>query len=103
MAAPNAPNPAIPNVQGNPDQKSRSDQDQVPADQVPAQVPIQPVPQLAPAPLAPAGVIPVPQIVYQNWIVRNQNSQVSQKKMRNLIFLVQEIGWKHITSQKEKR
>ena len=62
MDAPNAPNPAIPNVQGNPDQN------QAPAGQVPAQVPIQPVPQPAPAPLAPAGVIPVPQIVYQNWI-----------------------------------
>ena len=101
MAAPNAPNPAIPNIQGNLDQNQDQDQDQVPAGQVPAQVPIQPVPQLAPAPLAPAGVIPVPQIVYPNWI--GKNSQVSQKKMRNLIFLVQEIGWKHITSQKEKR
>ena len=68
MDAPNAPNPAIPNVQGNPDQNQDQDQNQVPAGQVPAQVPIQPVPQPAPAPLAPAGVIPVPQIVYQNWI-----------------------------------
>ena len=31
MDAPNAPNPAIPNIQGNPDQN----QDQVPAGQVP--------------------------------------------------------------------
>ena len=68
MAAPNAPNPVIPNVQGNLDQNQDQDQDQVPAGQVPAQVPIQPVPQPAPAPLAPAGVIPVPQIIYQNWI-----------------------------------
>ena len=66
MDAPNAPNPAIPNVQGNADQNQDQDQNQVPAGQVPAQVPIQPVPQPAPAPLAPAGV--VPQIVYQNWI-----------------------------------
>ena len=29
MAAPNAPNPAIPNVQGNPDQNQDQDQDQV--------------------------------------------------------------------------
>ena len=68
MDAPNAPNPAIPNVQGNPDQNQDLDQNQVPAGQVPAQVPIQPVPQPAPAPLAPTGVVPVPQIVYQNWI-----------------------------------
>ena len=68
MDAPNAPNSAIPNVQGNPDQNQDQDQNQVPAGQVSAQVPIQPVPQPAPAPLAPAGVVPVPQIVYQNWI-----------------------------------
>ena len=64
MASPNAPNPVIPNIQGNPDQNQDQDQDQVPA----GQVPIQPVPQPAPAPLTPAGVIPVPQIIYQNWI-----------------------------------
>ena len=58
MDAPNAPNPAIPNAQGNPDQNQDQDQDQVPA---PA--PAQPVLQLA-----PAGVVPVPQIIYQNWI-----------------------------------
>ena len=46
MDAPNAPNPAIPNIQGNPDQNQDQDQNQVPAGQVPAQVPIQPVPQL---------------------------------------------------------
>ena len=61
MDAPNAPNPAIPNIQGNPDQDQ--DQDQVPAGQVPPPVPAQPLPQLA-----PAGVVPVPQIIYQNWI-----------------------------------
>ena len=61
MDAPNSPNPAIPNVQGNPDQNQ--DQDQVPAGQVPPPVPVQPVPQPA-----PAGVVPVPQIIYQNWI-----------------------------------
>ena len=61
MDAPNAPNPVLPNDQGNPDQNQ--DQDQVPAGQVPPPVPAQPVPQPA-----PAGVAPVPQIVYQNWI-----------------------------------
>ena len=70
MDAPNAPNPANPNAQGNPDQNQDQAQDQiqVPAGQVPAPVPTQPVPQLVPAQLAPAGVIPVPQIFYQNWI-----------------------------------
>ena len=98
MDAPNAPNPAIPNVQGNPDQNQDQDQDQVPAGQVPPPVPAQPVKQPA-----PAGVVPVPQIIYQNWIGKNQNFQASQKKMRNLIFLVREIGWKRITSLKENR
>ena len=63
MDAPNAPNPAIPNIQGNPDQNQDQDQDQVPAGQVPPPMPAKPVPQLA-----PAGVVPVPQIIYQNWI-----------------------------------
>ena len=63
MDAPNAPNPAISNVQGNPDQNQDQDQDQVPAGQVSPPVPAQPVPQPA-----PAGVVPVPQIIYQNWI-----------------------------------
>ena len=65
MDAPNAPNPANPNAQGNPDQNQDQgqDQDQVPAGQVPPPVPAQPVQQLA-----PAGVVPVPQIIYQNWI-----------------------------------
>ena len=65
MDAPNAPNPANPNAQGNPDQNQDQgqDQDQVPAGQVPPPVPAQPVLQLA-----PAGVVPVPQIIYQNWI-----------------------------------
>ena len=46
MDAPNAPNPANPNAQGNPDQNQDQDQDQdqVPAGQVPAHVPAQPVP-----------------------------------------------------------
>ena len=68
MDAPNAPYPANPNAQGNPDQNQDQDQDQVPAGQVPAPVPTQPVPQPVPAQPAPAGVIPVPQIFYQNWI-----------------------------------
>ena len=70
MDAPNAPNPANPNAQGNPDQNQDKDkdQDQVPAGQVPAPVPAQPVPQPVPAQLAPAGVVPIPQIFYQNWI-----------------------------------
>ena len=70
MDGPNAPNPANPNAQGDPDQNQDQgqDQDQVPAGQVPAPLPTQPVPQLIPAQLAPAGVVPVPQIIYQNWI-----------------------------------
>ena len=70
MDAPNAPNPAKPNAQRDPDQNQDQgqDQDQVPAGQVPGPVPAQPVPQPIPAQLAPAGVIPVPQIIYQNWI-----------------------------------
>ena len=50
MDAPNAPNPAIPNAQGNLDQNQDQgqDQDQVPAGQVPPPVPAQQVPQLAP-------------------------------------------------------
>ena len=60
MNASNAPNPANPNAQGNPDQNQDQGQDQ---DQVPPPVPAQPVPQLA-----PAGVVPVPQIIYQKWI-----------------------------------
>ena len=65
MDAPNAPNPAIPNAQGNPDQNQDQGQDQyqVPAGQVPPPIPAQPVPQPV-----PAGVVPVPQIIYQNWI-----------------------------------
>ena len=59
MDAPNAPNPANPNAQGNPDQNQDQDQDQ---DQVPPPMPAQPAPQSA-----PAGVVPVPQIIYQNW------------------------------------
>ena len=49
MDAPNAPNPANPSAQGDPDQNQDQDQDQdqVPAGQVPAHVPTQPVPQLA--------------------------------------------------------
>ena len=60
-----APNPANPNIQGNPDQNQDQgqDQDQVPAGQDPPPVPAQPVPQPA-----PVGVVPVPQIIYQNWI-----------------------------------
>ena len=71
MGAPNAPNPANPSAQENPDQnqdQGDQNQDQVPAGQVPAPMPTQPVPQPIPAQPAPAGVIPVPQIVYRNWI-----------------------------------
>ena len=64
MDAPNAPNPANPNVQNSADQN----QDEAPVGQVPAQVPVQPGPQPGPVQPAPAGVAPVPQIFYQNWI-----------------------------------
>ena len=45
MDAPNAPNPANPNAQRNPDQNQDQgqDQDQVPAGQVPPPMPAQPV------------------------------------------------------------
>ena len=102
MAAPNAPNPVNPNDQ-NQDQNQDQDQDQVPVGQVPVHVPVQPVLQPAPAQPAPAGVVPIPQFIYQNWIGKYQNFQVSQKRMQNPTFLVQEIGWKCITSQKERR
>ena len=100
MDAPNAPNPANPNAQRNPDQNQDQgqDQDQVPAGQVPPPVPAQPV--LQPA---PAGVVPVPQIVYQNWIGKKPEFSGKPEEDAESIFLVQEIGWKHIISQKEKR
>ena len=88
MDAPNAPNPANPNVQNPANQNQDQNQDQVPVGQVPAQVPVQPVPQPVPAQPAPAGVAPVPQIFYQNWIGKNRNFQVSQKRMQNPISLV---------------
>ena len=106
MDAPNAPNPANPNAQNpadqNQDQNQGQNQDQVPVGQVPAQVPVQPVPQLVPAQLAPAGVMPVPQIIYQNWIGKKPEFP-GKPEEQNPIFLAQEIGWKHITSQKERR
>ena len=98
MDAPNAPNPVIPNVQGNPDQNQ--DQDQVPAGQVPPPVPAQPVPQPA-----PVGIVPVPQIIYQNWIGKKPefSGKPEEDAESHLLSLKREIGWKLITSQKEKR
>ena len=96
MDAPNAPNPANPNAQGqNADAEpgpanqlqgpmvqnqaqgpADQNQVQVPVGQAPAQgpiqvvqnVPVQPLQQLVPMQLAPAGIMPTPQIFYQNWI-----------------------------------
>ena len=96
MDAPNAPNPANPNAQGqNADAEpgpanqvqgpvvqnqaqgpADQNQVQVPVGQVPAQgpiqavqnVPVQPLQQPVPMQLAPAGIMPTPQIFYQNWI-----------------------------------
>ena len=96
MDAPNAPNPANPNAQGqNADAEpgpanqlqgptvqnqaqgpADQNQVQVPMGQAPAQgpvqvvqnVPVQPLQQLVPMQLAPAGIMPAPQIFYQNWI-----------------------------------
>ena len=96
MDAPNAPNPANPNAQNPVDQN----QDQAPVGQVPPHIPVQAVPQLVPAQPAPAGAMPIPQIIYQKSIGQKPEFQVSQKRMQNPIFLAQEIGWKHITSQK---
>ena len=74
MDGPNTPHPANPNAQNpadqNQDQNQDQNKDQVPVGQVPAHIPVQPVPQLVPAQLAPAGVMSVPQIIYQNWIVK---------------------------------
>ena len=91
---------------------ANQNQGQVPTGQVPAQgliqvvqnVPVQPLQQTVPMQLAPAGIVmPTPQIFYKLDRERNQNFQVSQKRMQNPIFSVVEIGWKHIISQKEKR
>ena len=132
MDAPNAPNPTNPNahdqivdaVQGPTNQAQCpmvQNQAQVLAGQIPAQIPavqvpvqgpaqvgqnlpVQPPPQQVLIQPVPSGmVVPAPQIIYQNWIGRNLNSQVSQKRMQNPISLVVETGWKHITSQKEKK
>ena len=107
MVAPNAPNPTNPNAQNpvdqNQDQNLDQNQDQVPVGQVPAHVPVQPVPQLVPAQPAPAGVMPIPQIFYQNWIGKKTEFSGKPEDDAEYIFLAQEIGWKHITSQKERR
>ena len=96
MDAPNAPNPANPNAQGqNADAElgpakqvqgpmvqneaqgpADQNQVQVPMGQVPAQgpvqavqnVPVQPLQQPVPMQPAPARIMPTPQIFYQNWI-----------------------------------
>ena len=96
MDAPNAPNPANQNAQGqNVDAEPGpanqvqgpmvqnqargpvdQNQVQVPMDQVSAQgpiqvvqnVPVQPLQQPVPMQPAPAGIMPAPQIFYQNWI-----------------------------------
>ena len=97
MDAPNAPNPANPNVELGPANQAQGpvvqnqaqgptvqnpaqgpadqNQGQVPAGQVPAliqvvqNVPAQPLQQLVPMQPAPVGIImPAPQIFYQNWI-----------------------------------
>ena len=64
MDAPNAPNPANPNVQD----PAGQNQDQVPVGPTPAQgsvqivqnVPVQLIPQPVPIQLAPAGIMPTP-------------------------------------------
>ena len=50
-------------------------------------VPVQPPQQLTPAQPVPTGlVVPAPQVVYQNWVGKKPDSQVSLKKMQNHIF-----------------
>ena len=102
MDAPNAPNPANPNAQ---DQfidtvQGPAAQAQAPTAQGPAaqglannnvpvgqNVPIQPPQQLALAQPVPTGpVVPTPQVVYQNWVGKNLNSQINLKMMQNRIF-----------------
>ena len=97
MEAQNAPNLENPNAQGDSDQN----QDQGPAGPVPAPGPAQPVPQPVPAQLAPAGV--VPQIFYPNWIGKKPEFSGKPKEDAESHLLAQGIGWKHITSQKERR
>ena len=99
MAAPNTPNPINPNDQDQ-NQNQNKNQDQVPIGQVPAHVPTQPVPQPIPVQWAPAGV---PQIFYQNWIGKKPEFSGKPEEDAESISLAQEIGWKHIISQKEKR
>ena len=104
--------PALQNPAQDP---TNQNQVQVPAGQIPVQgpavqipvqgpaqggqnIPIQPLQQPVPIQLAPAGIVmPAPQIIYQNWI--GKKPEFSD----NPIFLVLETGWKHITSQKEKK
>ena len=104
-----AQGPAVQNPAQGP---TNQNQAQVPAGQIPVQgpaqvgqnTPVQPPPQPGPVQLAPAGiVVPTPQIIYQNWIGKKPEFSASPKRMQNPIFLVLEIGWKHITSQKETK
>ena len=78
------------------DQNQDQDQDQVPTGQVP-------VPQPVPAQLAPAGVMPVPQIIYQNWIGKKPEFSGKPEEDVEAHLLSTKIGWRHITSQKERR
>ena len=104
MDAPNAPNPANPNVQNPADQNQDQNQDQVPVGQVPAQVPVQPVPQLGPVQPWPLLYLhPFLRFSIKIGYERNWNFQVSQKRMQNPISLVRETGWRCIISQKERR
>ena len=49
--------------------------------------PVQPPHQLAPVQPVCAGlVVHTPQVVYQNWVGKNLNSQVNLKKMHNHLF-----------------
>ena len=85
MDGPNAPNPANPNAQGDPDQNQDQNQDQVPTGQAP-------VPQPVPAQLAPADVMPVPQIVYQNWIGKKPEFSGKPEEDAESHLLAQETG-----------
>ena len=113
-----AQGPAVQNPAQGPINQNQA---QVPAGQIPAQgpaaqvpvqgpvqigqnIPVQPPPQPAPAQLAPAGiVVPAPQIIYQNGIGKKPEFSGKPEEDAESHLLSLEIGWKHITSQKEIR
>ena len=131
MDAPNAPNPANPNAQGQntdaelgpanqvqgPEVQNQAqgltdqNQVQVPVGQVPAQVPVQvvqnvpvqPLQQPFPMQAGPAGIMPAPQIFYQNWIGKKPEfSGKPEEDAESHLLSTRDWMEAHI-SQKERR